>query len=180
VFEELRLVGPSARSIVLHTHRSTVIKNEIALDPDERCRRKYELLRGKHSGWNERKPPSGVYNCVGHVWACRRTAVYEDLDRQVLSIRDDDGYDALDWPRESVAVGDVVTYWESAKIHKGFFHVGVVFELRCLTKDSLKIPWILSKWDDASGEVLHHYKDCPFSTEIEAEFWTDRLGGRRR
>jgi hypothetical protein len=180
MFEELRLFGPSVRSIVLQTHRSNEIKNEIALEPDERRRRLYAHLRGKHQFWRERKPPCGVYNCVGHVWACRRTAVYEDLDRQVSSILADDGYHVLDWPRESLAVGDVVTYWDSAKSHKGFIHVGIVFELRCIAGGGQQVPWVLSKWDDASGEILHHYQDCPFSNETEPEFWTERFGGTPR
>jgi hypothetical protein len=180
MFEELRLFGPTVRSIVLQTHRSNNITNEIALEPDERRRRINEALRKQHPGWKDRKPPCGVYNCVGHVWACRRTAVYDDLEHQVLNILVDDGYDTLDWPRETLVVGDVVTYWNSAKTHKGFIHVGTVFELRYVTEGGQQIPWVLSKWDDASGEVLHHYQDCPFSEEIEPEFWTDRFERRRR
>jgi len=178
MFEELRLLGPTARSIVLHTHLSSPIKNEIALEPEDIDIRKYQYLLGKHPNWHPRKPPCGVYNCVGHVWASRRTAVYESLDRQVLRILDDDGYQPLDWPGESLALGDVVTYWDSAKNHKGFVHVGIVSQLRFLTQGAQQVPWVLSKWDDVSGEVLHHYTDCPFSKEIEAEFWTDRTLGR--
>ena len=180
MFEETRLLGPTVRSIVLQTHLSNEITNEIALEPDERRRKVYELLRGQHPQWKDRKPPCGVYNCVGHVWASRRTAVYEDLERQVLRILCDDGYRPLDWPREPMVIGDVVTYWDSAKGHKGFTHVGIVFELRCVTDSGQVIPWILSKWDDSSGEVLHHYKDCPFPKQIEAEFWTERFGRRKR
>jgi hypothetical protein len=180
MFEEQTLLGPTTRSIVLQTHLANDIKNEIALEPDERKLKLCALERSKHPGWTDRKEPCGVYNCVGHVWACRRTAVFEDLDPQVLRILDDDGYGPLDGPQEPLAHGDIVTYWDSAKSHKGFWHVGIVFELRAIAGSQRQIPWILSKWDSASGEVLHHWRDCPFANEIEAEFWTERFGRRRR
>ena len=180
MFEEQRLLGPTGRSIVLQTHRGRPIENEIALEPDERLIKKYNDLSKEHRFWWERKPPSGVYNCVGHVWASRRTAVYApDIETKILRIFEDDGYRVVDWPGESLAPGDLATYWESARGHKGFWHVGIVSEIRQgLVGGSQPAPWILSKWDDASGEVLHYYKDCPFSPEIEAEFWTDRPLGR--
>ncbi len=178
MFEAARLLGPTTRSIVLQTHLGNKIVNEIALAPDEGSIRKYERLLANHPHWSKRRPPYGICNCVGHVWASRRTAVYENLDSQVIRVFDDDGYTALDWPRESLWLGDLVTYWDSAKRHKGFFHVGIVFEIRSLPDGTQQIPWILSKWDDSSGEVLHHYKEVPFSDDIEAEFWTDRALGR--
>jgi hypothetical protein len=174
MFEAARLLGPTRRSIALETHLGRSIENEIALEPDETSIRKYQRLLANHPGWKERRSPFGICNCVGHVWASRRTAVYENLDNQVIGVFQDDGYRVLDWPRESLLIGDLVTYWDSAKRHKGFFHVGIVFEIRSLDEGTQQLPWILSKWDDSSGEVLHHYKEVPFSDDIEAEFWTDR------
>ncbi|HWE36572.1 MAG TPA: hypothetical protein VG406_08400 [Isosphaeraceae bacterium] len=170
------MLGPTRRSIALQTHRGSDIKNEIAPGPEERHVRKYRLLFERfRPRWTERKPPSGAYNCVGHVWACRRTAVFDDLERQITVICRADGYRAIDRLREPLAVGDLATYWEAARGHRTFWHVGVISELRPgLAAGSPPIPYVLSKWDDTSGEVLHNYADHPFPDGIEVEFWTDR------
>jgi hypothetical protein len=174
MFEVARLLGSTRRSIVLQTHLGNSIENEIASAPDERNTRKYQHLLANHSNWIERRPPYGICNCVGHVWASRRTAVYENIDSQVIRFFHDDGFSVLNWPSDHLRLGDLVTYWDSAKLHAGFVHIGLVFEFKSLGAGSQQIPWILSKWDDSSGEVLHHYKNVPFPDDIEVEFWTDR------
>ena len=65
--------------------------------------------------------------------------------------------------KEALLSGDVATYWESVKPHTTFIHVGVV-EMRPSESRFAKsrIPWVLSKWDSTSGEVLHHCRDVPF------------------
>ncbi len=98
-----------------------------------------------------------------------------DLEAKVLNVFEDDGYRVVDWPREGLALGDLATYWDSTKSRKGFWHVGIVCEIREGPAGSpQQTPFILSKWDDASGEVFHHFRDCPFARAIQPEFWTDR------
>ena len=158
MFEALRLLGSTSRSIELQTHLGNDIVNEVGLEPEQIHIDKYNsLLNRFRLNWTQRKPPVGVYNCMGHVWACRRTSVYDDLERQLGTIFADDGYRIVGWPNERLFIGDLVTYWGSAGSSRMFYHVGIVSELRSSLGGSSVIPWILSKWDDTSGEVLHHY-----------------------
>jgi hypothetical protein len=45
-----------------------------------------------------------------------------------------------------------------------------------VTEESPRIPWVLSKLDSTSGEVLHHFNDVTFIEGVEhlVIFWTDR------
>jgi hypothetical protein len=157
VFEEPRLGTPQQRKIVLQTHLGTEIENEIAVHPvPEHAALKFFRLVAQHPDWKIRKPPTGIYNCVGHVWASRRTAVYEKFDEAVLRIRDDDGYRAVDWNKETPLPGDVACYWESINPYKNCMHVGQVIGLGKNPRPDLPPPvFVLSKWDDVSGEVVH-------------------------
>ena len=124
--------------------------------------------------WVERKPPSGTYNCAGHVWACRRTAIYDDLENQVETIFKDDSYRLFKQGGEALSIGDLVVYWDRTSGKKLFLHVGVIAEIRMLAGSVKQVPWVLSKWDDTSGEVLHNCWRHPFEPPVDVEFWTDR------
>lgn len=54
------------------------------------------------------------------------------------------------------------------------YHVGMVFEFREVEATGrLKAPWVLSKWDDVSGEVLHFWMDVPWANP-RTVFQTER------
>jgi hypothetical protein len=56
-------------------------------------------------------------------------------------------------------------------------HVARVVELReGVAKESERIPWAVSKWQDWTGEVLHSVYDHPFDDTFGAtiQYWTDR------
>ena len=110
MFEEIHLAGPQTRGIALQTHLGTAIENEIAVHPvPEHAVEKFRRLREQHPEWIDRKPATGIYNCFGHVWACRRTAVYDKFDEAVLQVRADDGYRLVDWNSgETPLLGDIV------------------------------------------------------------------------
>jgi hypothetical protein len=169
VFELQRLSGNRARSIPLATRAGTEIPNEVAADPSPQHFARYEALLQKHKfGWRPRKPPCGGYNCFGHVWASRRTAIYDT--ESVRRILVEDGYRITLNPQ----VDDVALVVEESDV----YHVGRVIELRSVNPGSPSIPWILSKWDDWGGEVLHSVQDLPFDPSqgfnTQVEFWTDR------
>lgn len=173
MFEEAHLLGPTERNIVVQTRQGRSIKNSIAIEPGERERRIYERLRQPFgAGWEERKPACGVYNCAGHVWASRRTAIYEETEWH--AILGDDAYRKLN-DQEPPLVGDLVLYRDS---QAGFLHVAMIVEMREIARGSQKIPWVLSKWSDTAGEVIHHFKHCPpwekQGLSVEVEVWTDR------
>jgi hypothetical protein len=173
MFEEAQLLGSTERSIVVQTRRGREVKNLIELEPGEREQRKYERLFKQYGRyWVRRKPASGVYNCAGHVWASRRTAIFEESAWEM--ILQDDAYRKLP-SGEQPMPGDLVIYRDS---NVGFLHVGMILELRSgITQESSRIPWVLSKWDSTSGEVLHHVQDVPFNQQHFTflwEYWSDR------
>jgi len=180
MFDNLQLLSTSSPDIVLHTRTRRPIPNEIGCAPTEQHIRRFQALlkQGQPLGWEVRKPPTGGYNCAGHVWASRRTGIYEDLEQNVKYILQDDGYRLIG--RENaytlVLQGDLVLYWDSFQQGRLFLHVGMVSEMRDgVTRESPRLPWVLSKWDDVSGEVLHHFKNVPFPAgDFVVEFWTDR------
>lgn len=175
MFEEIPLFGRSVRKIELQTRLGAPIANEIAMHPvPEHAAAKFQRLVNLHPKWRIRKPPTGIYNCVGHVWAARRTSVYDEFDETVLRIRDDDGYRVVDLNRELPWPGDIACYWEMLAPYRNCMHVGEVIGI----EPRKQLPphvFVLSKWDDACGEVVHDALDLPASmTNAGLEYWTDR------
>lgn len=175
MFELARLIGTAEPQIVLETRRGTRVRNFQAPDPGQRARAVFNGLLQSHPNWVTRKDPCGIYNCFGHIWAARRTSIYEQSEVDV--IRRDDGYRDLQ-AAEAPRPGDLAIYLEPAD--SSILHVGLISELRYLSDAAGKqvgnpAIWVLSKWNDAAGEVLHHLKDVPWSADdFRVEFWTDR------
>lgn len=162
------------KSVALQTRRRNDIANEQALEPDEVAIANYRRLAARHS-WVERKAPCGVYNCAGHVLANRRTAIYDNTSWVRVLL--EDGFRVLD-STEPLHIGDVALY--NLKGSPRLVHIGLVGELRRLELttaggSTAAVPWVLSKWSDVSGEVLHHFKDVPKELgEWDVQWWTDR------
>lgn len=125
MFEELKLLGPTERSIVVQTRKGTPIENVIETEPGEPERRRYQLLLKRFGqNWRERKPAVGVYNCAGHIWASRRTSILaDDAWRTILK---EDGYRRLP-DTEMPVVGDLVVYRDAT--NQCFNHVGAILEV---------------------------------------------------
>lgn len=169
VFEGIRLIGSAEVEIPVSTRRNRPIRNSQAIETvDPRGREKYGRLLAAHPRWEPRKDACGVYNCSGHVWACRRTAIYDQPE--IDKILQDDGYRNLHDDEQAV-LGDLILYY----VGESLYHVGVVYALRAIVASGATqpIPWILSKWDDMSGEVLHHWQDVPWQ-DTRIVFRTDR------
>src|SRR4051812_42504553 len=101
--------GSTERSITLQTHLGNNIKNLVELPPGPREINKFKKILSKHSSWEVRRPPYGVCNCVGHVWANRRTCVVSEIESNVILLFKDDGYRVFDCKNETVWPGDLVT-----------------------------------------------------------------------
>ena len=174
MFEQLKLIGPTERSIVVQTRKGTDIKNLVEIEPGFPERQRYQLLLRTHGEhWVERKPASGVYNCAGHVWASRRTAILE-VDQWELVLQEDNYRRLPD--HEPPVPGDLVLYVDTESDEP--LHVGEILGLRPgLGSGSRGIPWVLSKWNSTSGEVMHHLNQVPYLAlgfRVRTEFWTDR------
>lgn len=170
MFELERFRGSGDQGIALQTRTGRDIRNSLGVALSEIHLRRYEALMTKHGrNWQQRRVPSGDYNCAGHVWASRRTCIYEEADwRMILA---EDGYRATQEPVSD----DLIVYVES---EQGILHIGRVVELRQgVSQESRRIPWVVSKWSDVSGEVCHFEHDHPyeeFGFVVSIEYWTDR------
>jgi hypothetical protein len=169
MFEIARLVGTPPGKIILQTRVGRNVENSQPCEPDATLKAKYDLLR-RNRLWENRKPACGFYNCFGLVWANRRTAIYdEDAISQILM---EDGYRRLQTD-EQPSIGDIVLYRHLSGDIYDTLHAAVVMELRQIGET--KIPWILSKWNDVSGEDIHAILDFPQHFQgCLIEYWTDR------
>ena len=55
-------------------------------------------------------------------------------------------------------------------------HAGVI-EPRQLYGAENPVPWVLSKLNEATGEVLHPIEDVHAAFEYDTQIWTDRYQG---
>lgn len=177
MFEFLRLSGTEESGIALETRLRTRVANAQAPAPSERDMRIFGLLLTQHPDWEARCQPCGIYNCFGHIWASRRTAIYEETE--VETILGDDGYRRLG-SGEGPLQGDIALYYDPARTE--LWHGGLVCELRRMVNASGEpvgrpVPWILSKLSAVHGEVLHRAMDVhsPYREDrFTLEFWTER------
>ena len=174
MFESVKLLGSDEYPIALDTRMRNGVHNCQAPPVDDQARQKFNLLLNRHRSWELRKPPCGFYNCFGHLWASRRTAIYEQAE--VDKIFKDDGYRQL--ALTDTLRGDVAAYLDPTG--QNLYHCGILYERRPLTIPNgtpigEPTPWILSKWNDSSGEVLHHWNDVPWAEDdFMIEWWTER------
>ena len=176
MFGGVPFLGSRGRSIVVETRKGRRISNEIAPEPGSREREIYRQALKTHVGpvWHERKSATGGYNCAGHVWASRRTALYSSAEWRL--ILEDDGYAMLPGS-ESAVFGDLALYIRQD--NNEIWHVAQFIGLRPLLTGGSNEPWLLSKLNDRSGEVMHfacflstYYKTLGYETRVE--YWTDR------
>ena len=171
------LFAQPEQRIVLQTRRGRDLKNAIDIAPEPRHFEVHRRLKGKHPRWAERIKPTGGYNCLGLLWASRRTCLFDDLENQIAMVFEDDGYRVLDSSREEVVRGDLVAYWTQTADRRIFLHAGLVVEVQRATPGlAITNPLVLSKFDSTSGEFIHSYRDVEFPFEYSIEFWTDRPG----
>lgn len=155
------------RSIPLYTALRTRINNtqKIDLDPTLRRRtvRNYKRVLTKP---HELRSISGRYNCVGLVFASRRTAIDPD---QLDLIYKEDGYRSVDG---KVIPGDVAVYRSSNT--GDVTHVGIVLEVLPNLVDPDDTSYqILSKWGPA-GEYVHDASNVLETLGVIAEFWREK------
>ena len=174
MFEELKLLGSTERSIVVQTRKGTPVENLVEVDPGETGRQRYRLLLERFGQqWRQRTPAVGVYNCAGHVWASRRTSILADgAWRMILQ---EDEYRSLS-DAESPVAGDLALYVDNE--NGQYLHVGMILEIADgILPESPKIAKILSKLNSAFGEVVHYERDLPYGKQgisARIEYWTDR------
>ena len=174
MFELQRLQGAPPPGIALQTRAGRDIQNSLGVTLTEVHSRRYNGFVKKHGHrWKQRKPPSGAYNCAGHVWASRRACIYEPTDWEKILV--DDGYRETRSPMPD----DLVIYSDQ---DGEILHIARVLELReGLTDESSDYPWVVSKWADWGGESCHFVHDHPLNAPgftVSTNYWTDRPRNR--
>lgn len=154
------------RSLPLSTKEGSYIPNVRRLeDPPEMRHGAIQMFTTQHGNARLRSS-SSTYNCVGHVFAARRTWVESDHLPMIL---EKDGYSRVDDPQK-LWVGDVVVYENAAG---EITHVGQVVEIQKSVHDGSHSVVILSKWG-VYGEYLHELSDVPLLLGTPKTFWTER------
>jgi len=158
------------KSIRLQTRLGNDIVNAIAsATPSFKDQQIHGLFIERYPAWEVRKTPTAGYNCAGHVWASRRTAIYDDSEyRKVFQ---DDGYRKTRSPRED----DLAVYGDE---RGAIVHVAKIVRFQPgVASTSEPIPIVVSKLNDMSGEFVHAVSEHPFGDacgDVAIEFWTDR------
>jgi hypothetical protein len=120
----------------------------------------------KHHKSAQCRSLTSVYNCMGMVFANRRTCIDPDNIRMILK---DDEYRQLQ-PSDEVVKGDVVIYKDSSG-HVS--HVGLVIDIILDIAQGTRKIKILSQWGQA-GEYFHDADDVHQYLGTPEEYWTDR------
>jgi len=160
-------VSGGSRQIPLGTRKGTQIANET------RQERSPLALQASTELWKEHRPEArlrsltAVYNCIGLVFASRRTWVDTS---EVEWILQEDEYRELRNDADAQS-GDIVVY---RSLHDGSVtHAGIIVRLEPDVEKAVRHIYVLSKWG-ADGEYLHRVEDVPELLGSPAEFWTDR------
>lgn len=153
-------------NLPVYTKRGNPIPNEQRPPkPPPSMAEAENIVLSHHATARTRSLASG-YNCVGMVFAARRTWIETDHVDMILR---EDGYRRVDFENE-LQVGDVVVY----RTDDGLIsHVGLI---TCIRPDVRSARWditVLSRWGH-DGEYLHRIDDVsPYMGEPR-EYWTDR------
>ena len=157
------LVGPE---IPLATIKGRPIPNEQAQQlPDARMQAAKSVHLANHPKATPRSLRS-VYNCMGMVFASRRTWIDPDHLGMIL---EDDEYQRVIAESE-LQIGDVVVYRGN---DNEVSHVGVIVSVEIEIATASRRLWVLSQWGK-DGEYLHEVDDVSPYLGTPVEFWTDR------
>lgn len=129
-----------------------------------RMKAAWDIWKKKHATLALRSLSSS-YNCVGMLFASRRTWVEPDHLGTILR---EDGFRKI--AVSEVVLGDIVVYRDASG---GFAHVGLVLSK---TPDVEHASWkvsVLSQWG-IDGEYFHDANDVPDLLGTPQEYWTER------
>lgn len=164
-------VAGGGRQIPLGTRKGTQIPNET------RRERSPLALQASADLWEEQRPGAqlrsltAVYNCIGLVFASRRTWVDTS---EVEWILQEDEYREVRNDAEAQS-GDLVIY--RSPRDGDVTHAAVIVRVDHDIEKAARHIYVLSKWG-ADGEYLHRTEDVPELLGKPVEFWTDRKGER--
>ncbi len=154
--------------IQLSTRKNTPIPNERRRQKAPAVMQAAEkIVLGAHSSARVRSL-SSMYNCMGMVFASRRTWIDPE---HLEAILEDDEYERVNNENE-IEPGDVIVYRDD---NDEVSHVGIVARvLTGLSLDEAPVRLcVLSQWG-ADGEYFHLADDVNPRLGRPVEYWTDR------
>lgn len=157
------IVGPV---IPLSTRRGTEIPNEQRMPrPPASMQAARDIVLTNHPSRTVRSL-SSVYNCMGMVFATRRTWIEPEHMEMIL---DDDEYRRV-LGEEDLSPGDIVVYRDDQQT---VTHVGVVMQVQTNLPQATRDILVLSQWG-GDGEYFHYVNDVNPRLGNPSEYWTDR------
>jgi hypothetical protein len=107
----------------------------------------------------------GVYNCVGMIFASRRTIIQVKEIRWIL---EEDDFVRLP-NRAAHAIGDVVLY---EHVLHGLTHVGIISCIENHPNEPMEFrSLVLSKWGNPGAEYIHPIDKVPADYGAPVEYW---------
>ncbi len=152
--------------IALSTRAGRKIINDRRLQSSPVRLKAAERIILSNHGTAKTRSLSSVYNCVGMIFASRRTWVDPD---QLKVIYKDDNYRTLDNIDEA-SEGDVIIYKNG---DNEITHVGLVSKVQPNPEDGSRDITVMSQWGK-DGEYFHRIDDVSPFLGTPAEAWTDR------
>lgn len=151
-------------AIPLATRRGTYIRNERRLERAADSLRAAVRLAAQERPLARLRSITNTYNCVGMVFASRRTWVDTE---EIHLILNEDGYRRVEAPE----VGDIAIYRNPNNEIK---HVATVLDNRAFEAGGTPIVMVLSKWG-GDGEYIHAADYVPEYLGRPTDYWTERL-----
>lgn len=152
------------KSLPLYTRKRKFIPNVQRMQRPPQSMDAAKALALKHGSPRVRSLCS-TYNCVGLVFASRRTCVDT---AHVEIILEDDGYVKIG-PAE-VLPGDIVLYRDGIGT---VTHIGIVVDRKALLEEAMWATQVVSQWG-TDGEYVHAAQEVPELYGKPVEFW--RMG----
>ena len=165
------LFGPQGEHLIspelpLCTRKQTPIPNEMPPPRLPVQMRAGEAMHLRDHPNIQSRSLRSEYNCMGMIFASRRTCV--DPKHLAFIFSDDDYRPVRDqsalWP------GDVVVYRDA---DDEIAHVGLISFIRPILEQGTREIWVISQWG-FDGEYLHREDDVMITLGKPAEYWTDR------
>lgn len=151
--------------LALHTRAGRQIPNRSGRDDQPALTAEItRILRDRH-GLPAPRSVTASYNCVGLVFACRRTHIHTDQIRSILA---EDGYRQISI--NETQIGDIVIYKDGAEDS----HVGIIQRKNLVTDEDQSGIVVLSKWGQF-GEFSHRLNQVPVDYGQDVQYWTDRI-----
>lgn len=158
--------GKDSASIALATKKGTWIRNQRRAEIAPAALAASKELFGRRFPKAKLRSLTATYNCVGLVFACRRTCIEPE---ELSLILNEDAYHKVSDMRD-VMPGDIVLYRDrSGEI----VHVGIILNKSAdLNRGDFTFE-VLSKWG-ANGEYQHDLRDVPELLGEAREFLSER------